>query len=183
MTNTINKKEKDLRELFLLGFDPVLERKGRTFMFNEEYKIFTILEKDGTIFYASPYLTAGKENSTIAELTEQVSWMETYPEQMLSRPVVNLTLENLSLLSKEEEQEIIDEEERNYPYEIDRQEDIWDNVPSGMEPNWDDKKMMICDEFDRIVEQSINKEREAVLKQLPQEIQEILGTKAPQYIK
>lgn len=50
MTNTINKKEKDLRELFLLGFDPVLERKGRTFMFNEEYKIFTILEKMGQSF-------------------------------------------------------------------------------------------------------------------------------------
>lgn len=183
MTNTINKKEKDLRELFLLGFDPVLERKGRTFMFNEECKIFAILEKDGTIFYASPYLTTGKENSTIAELTEQVSWMETYPEQMFSRPVIDLTLENLPLLSKEEEREIIDEEERNYPYEIDRQENIWDDVPEGMEPNFDVEKMMICDEFDRIVGQSINKGRKAVLKQLPQGMQEIIGTKAPQYIK
>lgn len=94
-------KERNLTELFLLGFDQVLNRKGRTYMFNEEDKVLAIVEPEGNAYYVSPFLGKGYTDTNLTELKAGVSYMQEFPE-MMKQQTTELNLRDLNLLTPQE---------------------------------------------------------------------------------
>ena len=94
-------KERNLTELFLLGFDQVLNRKDRTYMFNEEDQVLAILEPEGNAYYASPFLGKGYTDSNLTELKAGVSYIQEFPE-IMKQQTTELNLRDLNLLTPQE---------------------------------------------------------------------------------
>ena len=94
-------KEKNLTELFLLGFDQVLNREDRTYMFNEEDQVLAILEPEGNAYYASPFLGTGYTDQNLTELKAGVSYMQEFPG-IMKQQTTELNLRDLNLLTPQE---------------------------------------------------------------------------------
>ena len=150
-------KERNLTELFLLGFDQVLNRKDRTYMFNEEDQVLAILEPEVNAYYASPFLGTGYTDQNLTELKAGVSYMQKFPG-IMKQQTTELKLKDLNLLTPQEKLSYLNQ--------------VRQNVESF--------GLKYSDELGKRVLETKEKE---VLTQLPGSVKEMITPKPLQFIK
>lgn len=150
-------KERNLTELFLLGFDQVLNREDRTYMFNEEDQVLAILEPEGNAYYASPFLGTGYTDQNLTELKAGVSYMQEFPG-IMKQQTTELKLKDLNLLTPQEKLSYLNQ--------------VIQNVESF--------GLKYSDELGKRVLETKEKE---VLTQLPGGVKEMITPKPLQFMK
>ena len=150
-------KERNSTELFLLGFDQVLNRKDRTYMFNEEDQVLVILEPEGNAYYASPFLGTGYTDQNLTELKAGVSYMQEFPG-IMKQQTTELNLRDLNLLTPQEKLSYLNQ----------------------VRPNVESFGLKYSDELGKRVLETKEKE---VLTQLPGGVKEMITPKPLQFMK
>lgn len=150
-------KERNLTELFLLGFDQVLNRKDRTYMFNEEDQVLAIVEPEGNAYYASPFLGKGYTDTNLTELKAGVSYMQEFPE-MMKQQTTELKLKDLNLLTPQEKLSYLNQ--------------VIQNVESfGLKYS------------DELGKRALESKEKEILTQLPSGVKDMITPKTVQFMK
>lgn len=191
----MEKQLKKLKELFDLGFIPILEgyeyqndaKVHKIIMFREVGKIILSLQENGWIEYSSPYLTRNSENISLDDLKTNIEYMELFPEIMLSKEVVDIKITDLPLISRKKKEQIKNEAHKLFL--------LYKNAKTAnnkfnktrIDINFANRNYLHTKQFENnICEKILQEKMLPLIKKLPSEILETLNIKKnshSQYVK